>query len=893
MPLHKKSAAENPLSPRSARAGLLGLTVLLLRPLCAPARESADRIQFEISPGPAQKSLLEFGAQSHLNIWFSEDEVQGIYTNAVTEFLEPRGALSQLLERTLLCAFFSSTGKSVSVKLCKPTDEPANPTSSLDVGAGAAATVETPQIETVRIVGQSITGTNIRGVRPPVLVVTRKDFQLHGIRTTAELFAQLPELTGGTPAGARALGNSSLGVAINLRGQGAAATLVLLNGRRLAGSGDQGAFQDAANIPLSAIARVEVSLDGASAQYGSDAVGGVVNIITLSGDQRSLFSAQQDHGIGSPFEQTDLSQVVGHEWDSGTGVITAEYIHATPWKGPNLVVPQTSTVVDRVPGKEMGSAYGHIQQTLPWKTELTAEGIFTHRREEETYDTALAPTVPNGVVSQKTGVSVQMTHLALESKTALTENDLLALSLSRATETERQRIWPVSPIELTDGATEPASSSVVPPTWFSMFSRLDQATLKFDGLISPCPAGDLKGAIGAEYRHQTLNTLDNTSSPEFPSRYARDVLASFAELNIPIAGNRWSVRGIRQLELSVAGRYEKNSDFKYHFIPQSWLRWVPRPGLELRASWGHSYQAPLLPNLDTSRNATVLSPVTDSASPTGHSEVLLLSGNNSDLTPETATTEGLNARFDWPISPGTYLNTELDYFRIHFYDRIQSPDLSQIDISDPAYAPLVDRTLGNRTQLCASPQFYGNLSNCLTDPIAAIVDLRLNNIDSLSTQGLEMHTDWGTNLAATRVEVDIRGTYFFQFAERITPAAPAVSLLRTENSPAVLQLSSFLSLQFGNTQLHAIVHFLNGFRDNSSQPAVVIAPWTTVDLGAQYDLPAHVEGILKNSTIVISVRNITDSPMPLLNDASVNQSYDLLGGLAVRRVLSVGVLKRL
>jgi iron complex outermembrane receptor protein len=66
----------------------------------------------------------------------------------------------------------------------------------------------------------------------------------------------------------------------NLRGQGSASTLVLLNGRRVAAHGLQGSAVDVNQIPFAALERVEILKDGASAIYGTDAVGGVINFIT-------------------------------------------------------------------------------------------------------------------------------------------------------------------------------------------------------------------------------------------------------------------------------------------------------------------------------------------------------------------------------------------------------------------------------------------------------------------------------------------------------------------------------------------------------------------------------------------------------------------------------------
>ena len=82
------------------------------------------------------------------------------------------------------------------------------------------------------------------------------------------------------------------GAGLNLRGLGQRATLVLVNGRRLAPSG-AGSFVDVSLIPLSAVERVEILTDGASAIYGSDAVGGVVNFIL-----RRRLRRRRDAGAG-------------------------------------------------------------------------------------------------------------------------------------------------------------------------------------------------------------------------------------------------------------------------------------------------------------------------------------------------------------------------------------------------------------------------------------------------------------------------------------------------------------------------------------------------------------------------------------------------------------------
>src|SRR6185312_10051286 len=117
---------------------------------------------------------------------------------------------------------------------------------------------------------------------------------------------------GGTSA------NAVDGTGVNLRGLGNAATLVLVNGHRVAPGNTAGNFVDISMIPLYAVERIEVVTVGASAVYGADAVGGVVNIIL----GRNLDGAETRARYGSVTSgsttERQVGQTLGHGWDTGT-----------------------------------------------------------------------------------------------------------------------------------------------------------------------------------------------------------------------------------------------------------------------------------------------------------------------------------------------------------------------------------------------------------------------------------------------------------------------------------------------------------------------------------------------------------------------------------------------
>ena len=135
----------------------------------------------------------------------------------------------------------------------------------------------------------------------PLQVISTDDLTREGINSPEQLISYLStngngadnlasnaDVTSGAQRGTNGLS------AANLRGQGSASTLVLLNGRRVAAHGLTGSAVDVNQIPMAALERVEVLKDGASAIYGTDAIGGVMNFITKTNFQGLALNAFTD-----------------------------------------------------------------------------------------------------------------------------------------------------------------------------------------------------------------------------------------------------------------------------------------------------------------------------------------------------------------------------------------------------------------------------------------------------------------------------------------------------------------------------------------------------------------------------------------------------------------------
>jgi len=151
-----------------------------------------------------------------------------------------------------------------------------------------------------------VTGSRIRrdpnDSALPLQIITTQEIERNGITNPEQLISFLTTNGSGNDnlasnadvvSDPERRGNNGASFA-NLRGQGSGATLVLLNGRRVAAHGLQGSAVDVNQIPFSAIERVEVLKEGASAIYGTDAIGGVINFILRRDFEGASISATSD-----------------------------------------------------------------------------------------------------------------------------------------------------------------------------------------------------------------------------------------------------------------------------------------------------------------------------------------------------------------------------------------------------------------------------------------------------------------------------------------------------------------------------------------------------------------------------------------------------------------------
>lgn len=205
-------------------------------------------------------------------------------------------------------------------------------TSALLTGANfnlaAAEEASASEVERIQVTGSRIKRTDMEAASP-VVTLTSVEMESRGFSSVQDVLDSLAQNTGGSMTGQSVHGFTPAASGVNLRGAGMGRSLTLIDGKRLmkypkaAGGTDN--FIDTANLPLAAVERIDVLTTGASAIYGSDAMGGVINII-LKKDYDGVGLKLR---TGDTFEggrgQDNVALTVGSSSDKGNITFMIEY----------------------------------------------------------------------------------------------------------------------------------------------------------------------------------------------------------------------------------------------------------------------------------------------------------------------------------------------------------------------------------------------------------------------------------------------------------------------------------------------------------------------------------------------------------------------------------------
>jgi outer membrane receptor protein involved in Fe transport len=844
--------------------------VLMASAACTTAPSSAcaadrDVYQFDLPAQNLGDSLRAVVAKAGWELYAAADDINGVAAPRLHGRYTPRQAIKLLLRGTNLSVRFDKGAVIIRARQVVARDK--SPTENEII----------------------VTGTHIRGAPPsaPVRTFSRDEINAQGFRDLGELARSIPQnFNGGQNPGVAGGGNQGVGnenssssSALNLRGLGPAATLTLLDGHRLAyDTVAQGV--DLSQIPVAAIDRIEIVTDGASALYGSDAVGGVANIV-LRRDYSGLLASTRLAGStdgGNTQQQYDL--LAGRRWSTGGAMLAASYANITAITARQRDYTQnldpSSTLI---PWQRQISTLAAGHQRLGENLTLEFDAQFNHRTSERaapslttagvrTSGLLARPRVTSGTINASLHWNVRNGwSLSAAGTYGISNNHIFSRRFTAGAESLRTELNYDNSIAVGEAGAE--------------------------GPLFALPGGLARLAIGGGYRHvgldvlitQTVKSITNTTTN---IRSRRDVYYGYAELSLPFVGEANAQPFLRRLRLDLAGRYETYPGSAHLLTPKLGLVYAPASALTIRVNWGRSFKTQTLYQQYQSQQGVLFSAGTFN-SPPSNMPVLMIAGGNPNLKPEKAETWSAGAA----LTPLDGLTFEATYFNIRYRDRVVSPLTSIVDVfTNPIYRDYI--TLSPSSEAVASavaalPQGLSNSSGAPFDPAAvgAIVDASLQNAARQKLQGVDLSARYRIALPRENyVQFEAYGSYL-DSNQQLSPGRPLLQLAGTIFNPPHWRGRLGATWKHDCLTLSAFGSYIGGTIDSRYAPTVHVGGFTTLDITAQIHSSAR-HGIYSGITLAASVRNLMNAkPDIIRNSIATDPPYDSTNYPATGRVISL------
>ena len=462
----------------------------------------------------------------------------------------------------------------------------------------------------------------------------------------------------------------------------------------------------------------------------------------------------------------------------------------------------------------------------------------------------------------------------------------------------------------------------------------DHFTANLNGPLFSLPGGDVQLAVGGEYLTDDFVNRSGGSAGLVENRTpTRKISTGFGELYIPIVGDANSAPGIQRLEFTAAGRYEHYSDFGGTFKPKLGVNYVPTNDLKIHGSFGKSFRAPSLADINPNATAALLRRTINSADitlpgyigPAGVGlPVVAVVGGNSELGPETATT--WSTGFDWRPSSLEGLTASVNYYNIKYTGKIDYPaynagpagalnlpQYANYIVLNPAffssatftpaeYAAIGDALVSGGVPPAYSPYEQGARAFAGGDPATSLflLDGRRHNAGIIKTDGLDlalnyiMMTDFGD------VRMGAAGNYIFNYNVADTPGAAIVGKVNHFGYPPRYRIRGQLGADVGGWSATAFINYMGSYHiDRQYIPAgasdqyLDIGSYATVDLTVTYDTGDKLHGLAGNLQFILSIQNAFDNDPPLvLNNSAPGIKFDPSYTSPLGRLITFQVTKR-
>ncbi|WP_293977535.1 TonB-dependent receptor [Sphingomonas sp.] len=859
---------------RSRFRGVLLAAVAIgtLAPLAPAYAQAQHRIEYNIAAGDLGEALKTVSRQSGKEIIFTSEAVLERPAPALQGTYSADEAVRLLLRGSDLVAQFRRD-----VIIIRGRSEPSG-----DLADHSAA-----QADII------VTGSHIRGSEgtSPIVVFTKSAIEKRGISDLGTFARSLVQnYSGGQNPGVAAGGqggseNVTSSSALNLRGLGPDATLTLFNGHRVAYDAiSQGV--DISAIPLAAVERVEVVTDGSSALYGSDAVGGVANVILRRDYDGTTISARLGGATdGGDFEQ-QYDVVTGRRWETGGFMAALNYRHTTPIRAGDRSYTRSNhpseTLLAGMTQYSLAVA-GH--QRISDGVSLELDGQYSKR------DSALCVnyTATDGCRASGTDIDVD------------TQSWTIAPTLKVAVGTSWElRLGAVIGESRVNQNADVSFDGTLLLTQKGIYTnRIRSLEIGAEGPLFQLPGGDARVAVGGGVRDtkfivDVVTIEGGRTDPALAFKRSRPVYYGFGEVSLPIISPSNDISFIDRLSLNAAIRYEDVGKIGDVATPKLGLVYSPVRDIAFKFSWGKSFKAPTLYQSGQPRQGASQVGATFFLPPSPvPGAVLYLIGGNSELKPERASNWTATTTLTPSFIEG--LTVDVSYFRIKYRDRAVSP----IPLNSLAFSPIYSAyvTLNpTRDQVLAalsglSAVFDQGGGDPRTTNVGAIVTNYLQNAARQKIEGVDIAIDYAFELSESDHFHLTGAASYLKSRQQLSADQPTVQLAGILFRQPHWRASSTLEWQRDRFSLSGVLSYIGGSLDNRVEPFDRVSSFKTVDLIARFET-GNAGGPFANMTFLASALNIFNKKPPYIRTISpIGYNYDSNNFPSVGRFLSLSVAK--
>ncbi len=424
---------------------------------------------------------------------------------------------------------------------------------------------------------------------------------------------------------------------------------------------------------------------------------------------------------------------------------------------------------------------------------------------------------------------------------------------------------------------------------------------RFDGPVFSLPGGAVRLAFGYERQEQATHlglARGNPGTPIVFRSFDRTVDSAYAEVFVPFFSAANAIPGFHKLELNIAGRYDDYSDVGDTSNPKIGVNWAPIEDLTFRASYGTSLRAPIFAELYGNSSALFVQSYSDPTAGNTPVQGVALSGGNTALTPEEATTYAVG--FDWEPSQVPGLKFGAGYFDIEYEGQITAY-LSDLTIlrneSQFAGTGIILRGAA-AAQRVADLRAAGTPigAGVLPATVTLFVDGRPQNLGVSKMQGVDFNASYGFEFLGGDLDLGIDGTYLNKFDVAITPNGVVLDKKDKVFNPLDLKARGRVSWTSGAIRLNGAINYVDAYTNDLVTPNQSVDSWMSIDVGIAITPGKETAPFLEGGfTVGLDVRNLLDEEPPYVNvapNANGSGGFDATATNPVGRVIGVSLRKK-